>query len=273
MAQGISHRFTLGWSSGRTTQPRVTRVPARRRAARARSRAWSTCCSNCVRSTPTIRPIGREYRCSFEALEGLVFPDLARCVATANLPPGDRWVGGIDFGYRNPFAAIWGYMTRDSVLVLVDEHYSREKPLSYHATKPPRNVTWYADPSGATERSELRRAGFTVREAKNALRPGIAAVNARIQSGMLLIKDGACPNLLCEAGLYRYSDNPSERHAETPLDEYNHALSALRYLIMKIDAHRLAGRPPAPPPAKPAEPEPWWVRFRRYPWTTLWPHD
>ncbi len=148
--------------------------------------------------------------------------------------------------------------TPGGVLVLTNEHYSRQQPLSYHAEHLPRNVLWYADPSGAAERSELRRAGFTVREAKNALRPGIAAVNARIQSGMLLIRDGACPNLLAEAGLYRYSADPAERYAEIPVDEHNHALAALRYLIVMIDAHRLTGRRPAdpapPPPPAPAAP-------------------
>lgn len=188
----------------------------------------------------------QEYLCSFEALEGLVYPDFTRCIATANVPPGDRWVGGIDFGFRNPFAAVWGYRTPSGVLVLTGEHYSRQKPLSHHAQILPRNVTWYADPSGALERTELRLAGFTIREGNNAIRPGIAAVNARIQSGTLLIRDGACPNLVAEAALYRYSDTPADRHAEIPIDENNHALAALRYLIATIDAHRMAGRP-APP--------------------------
>ena len=189
----------------------------------------------------------QEYLCSFEALEGLVFPDLGRCVATSNIPLGDRWVGGIDFGFRNPFAAVWGYVTRDGVLVLTGEHYSRQQPLSYHAQRLPRNVTWYADPSGAQERTELRLAGFTIREGNNAIRPGIAAVNARIQSGMLLIRDGTCPNLLAEASLYRYSDAPADRHAEVPIDEHNHALAALRYLISTLDANRMAGRPARSP--------------------------
>ncbi len=44
-------------------------------------------------------------------------------------------------------------------------------------------MTWYADPSGATERCELRCAGLCVLEGNNALRPGIAAVSARIEGG------------------------------------------------------------------------------------------
>ncbi len=63
-------------------------------------------------------------------------------------PAGGRQVGGIDFGFRNPFAAVWGILDRDGVLWLTGEHYARQKPLSYHAQHLPRDVTWYADPSG-----------------------------------------------------------------------------------------------------------------------------
>jgi hypothetical protein len=44
------------------------------------------------------------------------------------------------------------------------------------------------------------------------------------------------------AAAYRYSDDPAERNAEIPVDEHNHALSALRYLVMMLDAYRMAGR-------------------------------
>ena len=82
-------------------------------------------------------------------------------LAATEVPQG-RPVGGIDFGFRNPFAAIWGVLDRDGILWLTGEHYARQKPLSHHARHLPREVRWYADPSGATEISELRCAGFAV---------------------------------------------------------------------------------------------------------------
>ncbi len=181
----------------------------------------------------------QEYQCSFEALEGLVYPDFARCVVPGPAPEGGKKVGGIDFGFRNPFAAVWGTL-KDDVLYLSGEHYCRGRPLSYHATKIPRDVMWYADPAGANERAELRMAHFKVREGNNSLRPGIAAVTARLEDGALRVVEGCCPNLLAEAGLYRYSDEAGERHSENPLDEHKHALAALRYLICAIDARRMA---------------------------------
>ena len=46
-----------------------------------------------------------------------------------------------------------------------------------------------------------------------------------------------CPNLIAEAKLYRYP-SPQERVliGERPIDEHNHALGALRYLISRLDA-------------------------------------
>jgi hypothetical protein len=56
-------------------------------------------------------------------------------------PQGRRRYGGIDFGWRNSFVAVWGTLDRDGVLWLTGEHYSRARPLSYHAERLPRDVT------------------------------------------------------------------------------------------------------------------------------------
>jgi len=180
--------------------------------------------------------VKQEYECSFEALEGLVFPDFAQQAAWSGSAPQGKRVGGIDWGYRNPFAALWGTLDRDDVLTITGERYVRETPLHEHARHLPAGTTWYADPAGAQEIASLRQAGFLVYKANNELRPGIAAVKARLQSSRLRVVAGACPNLMAEAQLYRYptkSDGRSE--SEVPVDEHNHDLSALRYLVAQID--------------------------------------
>jgi hypothetical protein len=193
----------------------------------------------------------QEYECSFEALAGLVYPDFSRCVTPGPAPTGGRRVGGIDFGFSNPFAAVWGTLDRDDVLWLTHEHYARQKPLSYHTERLPRDVMWYADPSGATEISELRCANRKVMRGINALQLGIAAVTARLADGSLRIIEGACPHLLAEAGLYRYAE-ADEGGSANPLDAHNHALAALRYLVTRLDERRMARgrRAPAAPEAR-----------------------
>jgi hypothetical protein len=179
----------------------------------------------------------QEYGCSFEASEGLVYPDFSRCLVPGPAPAGKR-VGGIDFGYHNPFAAVWGVLDGDSVLWLTGEHYSREKSLAYHAKHLPRDVTWYADPAGAREIHELRCASFVLRKGDNAKRPGIAAVRARLENGSLRVLENACPNLLAEAGLYRYDGDAGD--SEEPIKEHDHTLDALRYLVSRLDARQMA---------------------------------
>jgi hypothetical protein len=189
----------------------------------------------------------QEYCCGFEAPERLVYPDFARCVVPGPAPTEGRRLGGIDFGFRNPFAAIWGVLDCDGVLWLTGEHYARQQPLSYHVLYLPREVLWYADPSGATERAELACADFKVRAGVNALASGIAAVTTRLHRGTLRVEQGCCPNLLHEAQLYRYGTESQERRSEVPVDTANHALAALRYLIATLDQHRQARQPDGPP--------------------------
>jgi hypothetical protein len=233
--------------------------------------------------------VRQEYECSFEALEGLVYPDFEAQCAVDSLPfslspclpistsdqetrrsgdketPG-RQVGGIDFGFRNPFCALWGVLDRDDVLWITHERYLRETTIHEHAAAlmaQARHVTWYADPAGATEIAEFRRAGLKILRGENALQAGIAAVHARLRTSRLRVVRSACPNLLAEAKLYRYpkSEIASSKHqvadskaedgsselsdlgftgSETPIDQHNHALAALRYLISRLDSGFLA---------------------------------
>ncbi len=195
----------------------------------------------------------QEYCCSFEALEGLVYPDFARAVVAGPAPAGGRPVGGIDFGYSNPFAAVWGVLDRDGVLWLTGEHYARQKSLAYHVARLPRDVLWYCDPAGAQERVELVAAGLKVQKGLNPIRPGVMAVSARLESGRLKVLAGACPKLLYEASLYRY---PEGGGSEVPEDDHNHAVGALRYLVSRLDERRMARGGPRRDAAGPDGPPP-----------------
>jgi hypothetical protein len=184
--------------------------------------------------------VAQEYECSFEALEGLVYPDFEeKCGSICTAPPG-KPIGGIDFGFRNPFAAIWGTLY-DDVIHIDGERYLRETALHEHSKALPRGTMWYADPAGRTEIEELRIAGHTVRKGNNDIRAGIAAVKARIETGRLKICTYKCPNIFAEAKLYRYPQHHEGMPVtETPVDEHNHALGALRYLISRVDSRFLA---------------------------------
>jgi len=176
--------------------------------------------------------VRQEYECSFESLSGLVYPDFMDRTVVDSAPNLIPTLGGIDFGYRNPFAAIWGVRDHDDILWITGERYQREQGIHIHAASLPKYVMWYADPASPADIDALIRAGFTVRKGNNAIEPGIAAVRARIETGRLRIVKSACPNLFEEARHYHYDpDHPGE----TPVDADNHALAALRYLVSRID--------------------------------------
>jgi Terminase large subunit, T4likevirus-type, N-terminal len=187
--------------------------------------------------------VAQEYECSFTALEGLVYPEFEQTLTICHrLPhPGDKPLGGIDWGWHNPFAALWGALDRDDVLHINQERYLRQVPLHEHAKALPRGHLWYADPAGRTEIEEFRAFGHKVLRGYNDIRLGIQAVTARLRTGRLVVCSAGCPNLVQEARLYRYP-TPAERAicGELPVDEHNHALAALRYLVSRIDHRQIA---------------------------------
>lgn len=185
--------------------------------------------------------VRQEYECGFSALTGLVYPEFKRCVwdvIPPFIPLGAKLVGGIDFGWRNPFAAVWGYYEpATDVLTLTGERYVRECAPRQHAEALLKvgKCRWFCDPAAPSERAELRAAGLDAVTGNNPIAPGIAAVTARLQTGRLRVSRTACPNLISEAELYRY-----EKEGEKPVDQDNHALAALRYLVSKIDSRFMA---------------------------------
>ena len=66
-------------------------------------------------------------------------------------------------------------------------------------------------------------------------------VTARIETGGLKILRDCYPQLLHETELYAYSDAAADKQAESPVDDHNHALAALRYLISRLEPWRGCG--------------------------------
>jgi hypothetical protein len=238
----------------------------------------------------------QEYECSFEMPAGAVYPQWSAALTSGlahshrrnpppwnpdaidiqqarSRPPGTPTVGGIDFGFRNPFAAIWGYVAEGDVLCITGERYGSGQPLEDHVPHLPRGCLWYCDPSGAGEIVRLRRLDIKAIRGNNAIREGIAAVTGRLQSGRLLIDPDKCPMLAMEGGVYQYDPDES-LVSEAPIDRDNHALSALRYLVMGL-LRRQPARP-SPTASPTAEQQADQARSRRRPlwdneacWTTL----
>jgi hypothetical protein len=129
----------------------------------------------------------------------------------------------------------WGKIrSKSGLLVLTGERYQRGLAVSERLSHLPRRVKWYRDPAGANERREMTLAGHEALMGTNDLPGGIARVREWLAIGFIKIMPGACPNLLEEAQRYRYDTDPRHSRSELPVDEYNHGMAALRYLLMGL---------------------------------------
>lgn len=181
--------------------------------------------------------------------EGLVYPDFG----TTIIEPEDwpinlrgRQVGGIDWGFRDPFAAL---LAIEDVLgclwIWWEHHESRLTPtaisklLPRDRDEPPR---WWADPSGASQIAEMRLADHDViacsHVGQKPIKEGVATVTQRITEGSLKVK-GDLGALIDEMGKYHYPPDEGKGNKEVPVDKDNHLPDALRYLIVGNDRGRV----------------------------------
>lgn len=255
----------LGWLLA-DTNPGVPGHWIRRRADEGRLTLWNTT----HKANPALwdgrdwTPAGRLYRDRLEQLrgaararlldgnwaanEGLVLGELLDCVVDELVEAG-RKVGGIDFGWNHPFAALQGLLV-DDVLWVVWERYLSLVTIPTHSAALPHGVEWWADPSRPESIVELQVAGHHVNPAVHyghrPVQEGLDQVVHRARTGRLKIHR-SCVNLIRECGCYSYDKDGK------PADADNHACDALRYLVRGIDRGRAAVDRKVPATAAPAQ--------------------
>lgn len=181
--------------------------------------------------------------------EGLCYPGLADCVADFDPKAltGTR-AGGIDYGWNHPFVALAAVLDHDGVVWVWFEHYRSFLTLPQHAPLLPRDGTrWWADPARPESTAELNNGGHHVHPCvhlgKEPILDGIDKVSERIRTGRIKVHR-SCQNLLREAGLYVFGAKGK------PVDADNHAMDALRYLVVGTDRGRAVKAPPKPRPTE-----------------------
>lgn len=203
-----------------------------------------------ARRTMTPEKFKERYDGQFMQLEGLVYPDYRRCLIQMNqedldelLSSSGRFVGGLDFGWNDPFAALCGFLTGDDILYIWFERYRSQKTIEEHADHLPkfygRSIKWYADhhPESITK---LRKGGHVVRRAKKDILAGILSVNRRIYTDKIKIIENRCPATVGEFETYCYPEKDEEIIGDKPIDKDNHAMDSLRYMVMGLDYRKAA---------------------------------
>lgn len=180
----------------------------------------------------------QEYLAEFKKAEGLVFKEFDRTkhVYKEEVKTYSDYMCGIDFGYTNPTAVI-DAVVKDHVYYIPHELYKTgmtdEETADYVANK--RYYKVYPDPEAPEAIEVMRRKGVNIRQVskgKDSIQAGINKVRELFKQNRLFIHS-SCINLIAELETYSYADKSPYRNAnENPIDEYNHAIDALRYIVM-----------------------------------------
>lgn len=182
------------------------------------------------------------YNGNFTKPEGLIYPEFNTCIVDDYDPPAGRLVGGIDFGFSDPFVALAGVLyieeaTGRDILYIFYERYISKLGISEHSEFLPNIDIYYADPSRPDSIRDLTLAGHKCRPAKtNKIDLGISEVNKRIKSKRLHISRD-CKCLITEAKNYSYPQQTPEQPnvGEKPqVKQLDHAMDALRYLCVSL---------------------------------------
>lgn len=188
--------------------------------------------------------------------DGLLFSPAEEPVRLA------AFLGGMDFGIRDPTAILWAVLDDVGRLTILDEHIEAGRLMNDHTARllagnaekntarglPPWPVPqWIGiDPAGRqinhhtgeSSAGLMRRAGLAVKTSPLTIGAGVSLVRARLRPA-----DGAPPRLRihrrCE-GLIRAMEclhyPPDKTDKLVPVkDGHDHVCDALRYLVQTVD--------------------------------------
>jgi len=180
----------------------------------------------------------QEYMADFRKLEGLVFKEFnrERHVYDSEVEGETEFLGGVDFGYKNP-AAVTHVKFKNEHYYVNDEWYrterSEEQIADYVALCKFNRV--YPDPENVSAISLLVGKNVPVMEVvkgKGSIKSGIDKMHLLFKMGKLHIHK-RCVNLIWEMENYRYSDKKENHNEdENPIKENDHAIDSLRYVVM-----------------------------------------
>lgn len=180
----------------------------------------------------------QEYLAQFRKSEGLVFKefDRTRHLFTEPVYNFTESLAGVDFGYTNP-TAIPYVKVKDGSYYVTNELYrtgmTDDEVADYVSAQKFNKV--YPDPAAPEAIETMRRKGVNVREVKkgaDSIAHGVSTIRELFKQNRLFIHT-SCLNLISELETYSYADSKTERNeSEKPLDKFNHAIDALRYVVM-----------------------------------------
>ncbi len=192
--------------------------------------------------------------------EGLVYPGYQDAMETRfeltevgedgeERPTYTKLAVSCDYGTMNAFAALlWAcdgkvwhavreyrYSGRDTGHQKTDADYVAD--MGAFLGDLPKDTPFIVDPSATSFHAAMRRAGFKVKKARNAVEDGIREAGSCMQAGTVRIADDLAETAKEFAG-YVWDDKAS---GDKPIKENDHLMDALRYGVATLRMYKPAG--------------------------------
>lgn len=181
----------------------------------------------------------QEYMADFRKQSGLVYKEFRREIHVTEDKPKKvvHRYGALDFGFNNPAALLDIEIDDDNVYWVTAEWYktgqTHEQIAELAAEK--RYNAVYPDPEEAAGIETLRRKQVNVREVtkgKGSVVAGIDRVRELLKQNRLRVHK-SCQHLISEFEMYAYEEEKTGTNRDDlPVKENDHALDALRYVVM-----------------------------------------
>ena len=179
--------------------------------------------------------------------EGLVYTFREEYI-TDEQPPGAEYYISVDYGTLNPFSAgLWSvtgakavrvqeyyYDGRERKRQMTDEEYCDAVEALAAGQQ---IVKVIVDPSAASFILALKRRGFRVQQADNAVLDGIRRTAVYLKNGNIKIHR-SCKDAIREFGLYRWDERKTQ---DTVIKENDHAMDEIRYFCNSVMRRKVRG--------------------------------
>lgn len=200
------------------------------------------------------RVFAMKYEGKFERMAGLVYPDIHDVdnyeKPFAPHPRDYLLVGGIDFGFQNPFAvSLWAIHRKNPVVFQIGEFYKSGLLLDDITAMLRKMHTqlgiehFYADSEEPRTIADLQARGIPVHPVKkgpDSVKNGIAILGEMYRTRELRMFTGKCSHTEDELATYHYPEDIGEERnqEEVPVKANDHLCDANRYLAMMTKEFR-----------------------------------
>lgn len=195
----------------------------------------------------------QEYEADFTRRTGLIFPEFDRGIHVRDFEVVSKYPleMGQDFGYTHPTAMIYSYFDNDDVWYIFDEYYEVGKTIFEHSggilakrrqyantqkaiygdSEDPQSIGEYAN-FGVFITPVIKRRGKD-----DSVLVGIDRIRERLKVDPVTKKPKMfihpnCRNLIREIENYAWKEFKEEGDNEIPLKLDDHAIDAMRYIII-----------------------------------------